>query len=203
MLHELFPVPVWEENIGVPDGTLQFVENQMYERMGAWGNTKSISEDKQILEKNPALKKHILSNVKHYAYNILLVSPHVEIEIARSWIVLHFPGDYSEFHTHTNSIWSGVYYIECNPMSGDLIFDKTGVYPNCFLPILEPDTNVWVNATVKHHRMTPEPGSLFVFPSQLMHKADQNQSENCRYCIAFDVFIRGTIGTRHGNEVTL
>ena len=77
MLHELFPVPVWEENIGVPDGTLQFVENQMYERMGAWGNTKSISEDKQILEKNPALKKHILSNVKHYAYNILLVSPHV------------------------------------------------------------------------------------------------------------------------------
>ena len=88
-------------------------------------------------------------------------------------------------------------------MSGDLIFDKTGVYPNCFLPILEPDTNGWVNATVKHHRMTPEPGSLFVFPSQLMHKADQNQSENCRYCIAFDVFIRGTIGTRHGNEVTL
>jgi len=203
MLHELFPVPVWEENIGVPEGTLQFVENQYYERMGAWGNTKSISEDKQILEKNPALKEHILSNVKSYAHNILLVSPHVEIEIVRSWIVLHFPGDYSDFHTHTNSIWSGVYYIECNPTSGDLIFDKTGTYPNCFLPILEPDTLGFVNATAKHHRFQPEPGSLFVFPSQLMHKADQNQSENCRYCIAFDVFIRGTIGTRHGNEVTL
>ena len=113
MLHELFPVPVWEENIGVPDGTLLFDENQMYERIGAWGNTKRISEHKQSHEKNPALKKHILSNVKHYAYNILLVSPHVEIEIARSWIVLHFPGDYSEFHTHTNSICN-THYKKCS-----------------------------------------------------------------------------------------
>ena len=89
MIHELFPVPVYEENIGVPSGTLDFVEREMYERMGAWGDSKSISANKQILESNPELKEHILSAVKNYCYNNLLVSPHVEIEIVRSWIVLH------------------------------------------------------------------------------------------------------------------
>ncbi len=204
MLHELFPVPVWEENIGVPDGTLSFVDEKIkYERMGAHGNTKSISCNKQILKEFPELENHIFEGLSRYLRNHLLVAPNVIIEIVRSWVVLHYPNDYCDFHTHSNAIWSGIYYIQTEYNSGDLLFDKTGLYPNCFLQVLEPDTLGYTNATAKHQRFQPKSGDLFVFPSQLMHKAESNQSTNCRYCIAFDVFVRGTIGTRHGNEVTL
>jgi ectoine hydroxylase-related dioxygenase (phytanoyl-CoA dioxygenase family) len=41
----------------------------------------------------------------------------------------------------------------------------------------------------------PKNGDLFIFPSHLLHAVDKNKIEKERHCLAFNVFIRGTLGS--------
>tara|TARA_B100000519_G_C13968970_1_gene308999 strand:- start:314 stop:517 length:204 start_codon:yes stop_codon:yes gene_type:complete len=50
---------------------------------------------------------------------------------------------------------------------------------------------------------TPVDGSLLIFPSHLQHKVLESSSADLRYCIAFDVYIKGEIGYTNGNGITL
>ena len=44
---------------------------------------------------------------------------------------------------------------------------------------------------------------LVVFPSQIIHNVEKNKTDNDRYAIAFDVFIRGKFGEYGGSDVTI
>ena len=46
-------------------------------------------------------------------------------------------------------------------------------------------------------------GMLVVFPSQVVHNVEKNMTENERYAVAFDVFIRGRMGEYGGSDVTI
>ena len=199
MMHELFPTPVFEKNIGVPEGTLSILDTMEWDRF----ETKSITKEKNILNFLPSVYNLIQKQVEDWCYNTLLIKTTNELEIVRSWAASHKTRDSCDWHSHTNAVMSGVYYIMCNPDSGRLFFNKGAHYQNCFVPTLEPDTVGFVPATAKQFSILPEPGTLLMFPSQLVHRAERNQSTNWRLCIAYDVFIRGRIGTDHGNEVTL
>jgi len=199
MMHQLFPTPVFEENVGVPEGTLS-----VFDTIFPWDRfeTKSISQTKQILSRLPEVQELILNQVKDWMYNALLVDPSNEIEIVRSWGVFHRQGDSCDWHSHSNAIMSGVYYIMCDEESGRLFFNKGAQFLNCFVPTLEPDVVGFTDCTAKQFTIYPEPGTLVMFPAQLVHRAEVCHSEK-RLCIAFDVIVRGRIGSRHGNELEL
>ena len=44
---------------------------------------------------------------------------------------------------------------------------------------------------------------LVAFPSQVIHEVEANRSVIDRYCVAFDVFIRGRFGDMAGSDVTI
>ena len=102
-----------------------------------------------------------------------------------------------------NSIFSGIYYLDVTEHSGDLVIEKGQHYTNCFMPTLSPDVDFFNQYTQQNWRLKPENGMLVVFPSQIIHNVEKNLTDNERYAVAFDVFIRGRFGTYGGSDVTI
>lgn len=85
MMHELFPTPVFEENIGVPEGTLSILDTMEWDRF----ETKSITKEKNILNFLPSVYNRIQKQIEDWCYNTLLIKTTNELEIVRSWAASH------------------------------------------------------------------------------------------------------------------
>lgn len=198
--HPLFPTLLGENTIPVDPKWLDCIKSLEY---GESRNTNYISNNRQVLSLSELsdLKMYITESLEFHVYDVIGVLRNIDIEICRSWAVKNIPGSFAEMHCHSNAIWSGVYYLDVNPDSGYIIFDR-GSLNNCFISTLQPDClpTGWNTTTWK---FLPTKGTLFVFPSQLMHSVSKNESDKERYCIGFDVMVRGTFGSPDGSEVTV
>jgi len=202
-LHSLFPTPIFQSEIPLEDLWLEYVKSLMYDR--TVGDTNYISRDRNIFEQPELkdLKDKIEEQIRFYAYEYLKVQRYVDIEVVRSWGVYHRPSDWAAKHCHSNSIFSGIYYLEVDEYSGDLLIDKGQHASNCFIPTLTPDVTHFNQFTQQNWRLKPEKGMLVAFPSQVIHEVEANRSVIDRYCVAFDVFIRGRFGDMAGSDVTI
>jgi uncharacterized protein (TIGR02466 family) len=190
----LFAVPLYRENIG--HDFSEIVKNLNYERMPS--ENGSYSSDKMILESNVFfdLKSSIANSVHQFVYECLSIKKNFDFQIENSWINLHYPGDYAGSHRHSNSLISGIYYIDVNENSGPIIFEKDKSFYNLFTDTLEiefNDENLNI-FNLEAWSFVPKKGDLFLFPSLLYHHTGINNSESNRYSLAFNVFPRGIFG---------
>jgi len=203
-LHSLFPTPIFQSQIPLEDLWLENIKNLMYDR--TVGDNGYISRDRDIF-KHPDLhnlKDKIEEQIKFFAYEYLKVQRYVDIEVCRSWGVKHLHTDWAQKHCHSNSVFSGIYYLDVDEHSGDLLIDKGQHATNCFIPTLTPDVTHYNKYTQQNWRLKPENGMLVAFPSQIIHSVEPNRSPKLeRYAIAFDVFIRGQFGYGGGSDVTI
>lgn len=187
----LFAVPLYTDNIGT-EYDLEWLKNSsLYERMES--NNGFYSKDKSILdnEKLKSLKEMILEHVGAFT-GYLSITNDVEFYITNSWVVKHIQNDWGPSHYHGNSVISGVYYFDVEPNSGDIIFENR--QDNLFGKTLEFDFKEWNIFNSFEWSLTPENGSIVLFPSHLAHRIKPCQS-SIRYCIAFNVFVRGKLGS--------
>jgi ectoine hydroxylase-related dioxygenase (phytanoyl-CoA dioxygenase family) len=49
--------------------------------------------------------------------------------------------------------------------------------------------------------ITPKNNDIILFPSMLEHSSEPNRTDIPRYCIAFNVFVRGTFGILHKLDI--
>ena len=202
-VHSLFPTPVFQSEIPLKEGWLEYVKTLNYDRTAM--DNGYISRDRDIFS-HPELRslKHEISDaVKYFAYGHLKVSDYVYIDVCRAWGIKHMPNDWAQNHCHMNSIFSGIYYLDVSEHSGDLVIEKGQHSTNCFMTTLTPDVNYFNQYTQQSWRVKPENGMILVFPSQVIHNVEKNLTDKERYAVAFDVFIRGTFGSYGGSNVTV
>ncbi len=202
-VHALFPTPLLESYIPVQEGWLEFIKTLDYDRTAM--DNGYITSDRNIWEHDQLrpLYHEIKDAVKYFAYGQLKVSSHVYLDLLRGWAVKHMPDDWAQNHCHMNSIFSGIYYLDVHEKSGDVVMEKGQHYTNCFMPTLSPDVTMFNQFTMQSWRCHPDNGKILIFPSQLIHNVERNLSGKVRYCIGFDVFIRGTLGKYAGSLVTI
>jgi len=212
--HKVFPlfsVPLFQTNIGPVDPiTKAWIMNLDYPQ-GRVGVTAGIGLDNDevidstrqgmhILDKPQLklLKTKIQKAINYFAYNVLDVSEDVIFSIETSWINQYKQGEHNMLHNHTNSILSGVYYIDFPPNSGNITFSKTNLYNNIFPCAVTPQLKGKNNNqyTLSGYEIVPETGNVLIFPSFLHHGVPPNPTKQDRYSLAFNTFIRGEIG--HG-----
>jgi len=97
--------------------------------------------------------------------------------------------DYWFLHNHPNSIVSGVLYI--NGEDDKLHFHKQEYEQIKILPDTDEQYNEY-NCEVAWFS-TP-PGKILLFPSKIQHTVEKKVSDKLRVTLAFNVFVRGTIG---------
>jgi uncharacterized protein (TIGR02466 family) len=105
----------------------------------------------------------------------------VKIILNNLWINENYKECYNEPHYHPNSNFSGVFYIKTPKECGNLIFIKdSGSSMNGLALFLEE-----IGSST--YTIKPEENLLILFPSNFLHYAEPNKSEESRISIAFNV----------------
>lgn len=98
-----------------------------------------------------------------------------------SWFNICKKGNYQDAHFHTNSTFSGVYYLSVPPGSANIIFESP-LPPNTHpIPIKNLTVMSFQIATI-----VPEVGKFIIFPSYLRHSVKQHNIDKDRISIAFN-----------------
>ena len=88
-------------------------------------------------------------------------------------------------------------YLDVNETSGDLVFHRDVLSLIPFPPALDFDVDSFNIYNCKSWSYKPKANDICLFPSTVMHSADVNRSDEERWCLAFNVFARGTFGVEH------
>lgn len=192
LVHQLWSTPIYENYIPVKDDWVNFAKNEDYKRMAS--ENGDITKDYYILEKLPELKKEIKNHVNLFVDKYLKVTKNVSFYLTNSWIVQHNPGDHSQNHFHTNSLLSGVYYLNVPKDSGNIMFlrhEQTHfVFPSSFNIEFYEGTS----QNCYEYPIDATDGKILIFPSQVNHSVLHNKTNEKRYSLAFNVYAKGKIG---------
>jgi len=190
--HLLFPTLVYQNNIPVNNTELEVVKNMMFER--AHSNNGFITKDKTILTLLSETRKSICQHLEFYIYNVLRISKKHKFYITTSWVNKHITGDAAHTHFHANSLISGCYYLQMPKNAGDICFPKPSNHNNFLNNLFNFELNGINEINTSEYKIIIKPGTLLLFPSQIKHYTEINNSSEERYSLAFNVWVKGQIG---------
>jgi len=189
-IHGIFPTPIYISQLEreFSKKELSFIDATKENVYKNDGNTTST--DNYILNhktfKN--LKEELNLKIQDYFDKIISPANNITPYITQSWLNYTETNQYHHKHTHPNSLVSGVLYINCNEE-----FDKIKFFNENYktIKIEVKDWNIWNSETWWFSVKT---GDLIMFPSSLTHMVETKQGDNTRISLAFNVFIKGTLG---------
>jgi len=191
-VHQLWPIPVYEAEIPVKQEWKDAVINLEYERTHI--NNSDISKDRYILNDIPDLKSDIESHCELFVRKYLTVKDNAKFYLQNSWSNIHRPNEDSQIHYHASSLLSGVYYPILPKNSGDIAFHRGSIYINIFHHSIRFEYKENNNLTAEKYVLNLKEGTIIIFPSHLEHSVEKNNSNENRYSIAFNFYVRGKFG---------
>jgi uncharacterized protein (TIGR02466 family) len=195
----LFSTPVYVNNVGdFPKPDVRSLEYSSTLPGGGFYNFLS-SVDKNVLDRPDFehVRRIVLREIEYYARQLLAVNKSVEFYITNSWVNIHRRGHSAGAHMHHNSLISGVLYLQTNENSGAIVFHRDVQSSIPFPPALDLDIDSFNIYNCKSWGHTPKTNDICLFPSLIMHSVDPNDSDEERWCLAFNVFVRGSFGALH------
>ena len=155
------------------------------------GNTTSTNSFILNLPAFKNLKKELLKRVELHCYEILKINKKAKPFITQSWLNYTQQNQFHHQHAHPNSFLSGAYYISCDNNDSIHFFNLNY---NQIEPVCDTYTRYnssqWTHSTNTH--------DLFIFKSGLSHSVKMKPNNATRISLAFNVFLKGEIGTaRH------
>jgi uncharacterized protein (TIGR02466 family) len=199
-INGIFPKPIYisklDRDITVKE--LLFIDNTKLDTYKNEGNTTS--NDNYILNNKvfKTLKEELDLRVQDYFDKVILPSNNITPYITQSWLNYTETNQYHHKHQHPNSLVSGVFYINCNEEH-----DKIKFFNDKYSTIKPEvkDYNIWNSETWWFSVKT---GDIILFPSSLTHMVENKEGDNTRISLAFNIFIKGTVGNnKNSTELTL
>lgn len=190
--HNLWPIPVYEDDIPLKSEWKTHIENIEYRRTHV--NNSDISVNRYLLNELPDLKNEIENHCENFVRRYLKVKKNIQFTLQNSWSNIHHPNDEAQSHYHGNSLLSGVYYTHTPKNCGGIVFHKNSIYTNLFHQSIrfEYDEDNHLNA--EGYVVNVREGMIVLFPSHLSHSVQKNLSNEPRYSLAFNFFIKGKLG---------
>jgi len=128
-----------------------------------------------------AVAELIMEHVENYMDQLGIKQRH-DIQNIRfnSWVALTRKGDYQAPHLHRLATISGVYYVKvpkCPSPQGCLDFIS---------PVSEQEMSFFRDISYSHIQISPEAGSIVIFPAYLRHYTHPFFIDDERICVAFN-----------------
>jgi len=189
-INGIFPTPIYISKVDrkLTPLELKFVDKNKKDFYKNEGNITT--NNNYILNEKPFanIKKELDLRVQDYFDKIISPANNITPYITQSWLNYTETNQYHHKHAHPNSLVSGVFYINC-----DEEHDKIKFFNDTYKTIKPEvkDYNIWNSESWWFSVKT---GDVILFPSSLTHMVETKEGDNTRISLAFNVFIRGTVG---------
>jgi uncharacterized protein (TIGR02466 family) len=189
-IHGIFPTPIYMSKLDreLTKKELNFIDKSKLDYYKNEGNI--YTNDTYILNQKifNSLKEDLYLKVQDYCNKVLSITESITPYITQSWLNYTETNQYHHKHSHPNSLISGVFYISCHEE-----FDKIKFFRNDYQTI-KPEIKDWNLYNSETWWFTVKTGDIILFPSSLTHMVETKEGNNTRISLAFNVFIKGTIG---------
>jgi uncharacterized protein (TIGR02466 family) len=189
-INGIFPTPIYISKLDreLTPLELKFVDKNKKDFYKNEGNITT--NNNYILNKKPFanIKKELDLKVQDYFDKVISPANKITPYITQSWLNYTETNQYHHKHAHPNSLVSGVFYINCDEKHDKIKFFNDN-YKTIKLEI--KDWNIWNSESWWFSVKT---GDIILFPSSLSHMVENKEGTNTRISLAFNVFIKGTVG---------
>jgi len=189
-INSIFPTPIYISKLvrKLTPLELKFVDKNKKDFYKNDGNITS--NNNYILNEKPFanIKKELDLRVQDYFDKVISPANNITPYITQSWLNYTETNQYHHKHAHPNSLVSGVFYINCHEEHDKIKFFNDN-YKTIKLEV--KDWNIWNSESWWFSVKT---GDVILFPSSLTHMVETKQGDNTRISLAFNVFIKGTVG---------
>ena len=189
-INGIFPTPIYISKLDrkLTPLELKFVDKNKKDFYKNDGNITS--NNNYILNEKPFsnIKKELDLRIQDYFDKVISPANNITPYITQSWLNYTETNQYHHKHSHPNSLVSGVFYINFHEEH-----DKIKFFNDKYQTIKPEvkDWNIWNSETWWFSVKT---GDVILFPSSLTHMVETKQGDNTRISLAFNVFIKGTVG---------
>ena len=189
-INGIFPTPIYISKL---DRTLSSLELKFVDKhkKDFYKNDGNItSNNNYILNEKffSNIKKELNLKVQDYFDKVISPANKITPYITQSWLNYTETNQYHHKHTHPNSLVSGVFYINCHKEN-----DKIKFFNNNYKTI-QLETKNWNLYNSETWWFTVKTGDVILFPSSLSHMVETKEGDGTRISLAFNVFIKGTLG---------
>lgn len=189
----IFPTPIMRTSIGrdFTDEEAAFFERMRGAPHPNVYNVRSVDTHVLDAPEMRSIRSFAAERINDYARKIISSDPKLEFYITQSWLNYTQKGEAHHRHVHTNSLISGVLYVNAKKECDGICF-----YRNSGAQISVSDEYVnWYNAP--SWCLGVGIGDVVLFPSSLSHGVEQTTGEHTRISLAFNAFVRGNIGSEN------
>jgi uncharacterized protein (TIGR02466 family) len=191
----LFPTPFVIDNIEKEldifeiEKLIEFSKNKE-ELIDNFENGNFFHKNTKIIDSLPKLNSILTEKTNKFLYNVM-GEQKSNLKITQSWLNVNPPESYHHFHSHKNSIVSGVLYIDCMESSGEFrVYKPETLKRDIGGGVIEHNP-----FTYEYIKFIPNKFDLYLFPSNLKHSVEKNKSDKNRLSIAFNTFYLGELDT--------
>jgi uncharacterized protein (TIGR02466 family) len=196
----LFAEPFFRTNISdaISDEQIDYLKNLKMRK-----NKSNLISDNLYIFEEPELKSikdAVQEALNVYAQEVMGITQ--TLFVTQSWTLVNNPNVGMHGHSHSNSLISGsLYYCELPQPVASMFFDRHNTYQQLQLNPEQEKQNIF---NTPLNVVTPETGEVILFSSGIQHFVEPNTSNQPRYSIAFNTFIKGKLGEfRDVSELTL
>jgi len=186
----IFPTPIYTNKLDreFTKKEINFFTKEKEKKFKNVGNNSS--DNNYILNSSELknLKQELDEIVKDYFKKVISIDEKASPYITQSWLNWTSENEFHHRHSHSNSIVSGVLYIDVDEKQDKINFFKN---ENCQIYIREKEPNIFNTNNVS---LVVKNGLIVLFPSYLDHAVDVKKGNNVRISLAFNTFVKGTIG---------
>ena len=172
-------------NLSQWDKIKKTVESEKYRNVS---QASSMTENCHVLD-NPDLnflEKRL--NIEIKAYCNMFLKYKDKFKITTSWFTNTKKGGYSDFHNHSNAMYSGVFYIQSNKETDKIAFSN---FKQSTWLLEFTEQNIYNSQKLN---IPTYPGLLLMFPAEVFHRIETNTQNKDRISLAFNVVPTGSIG---------
>lgn len=194
MIQSLFPIPlgVYDLDREIKSNEISAIKSLKY--YANQGNQTSENTSIFDLSALRFIREFAEQSIADYCKEAYSITDKVEMYITQSWANHTKPTEWHHAHKHSNSIVSGVFYIETNDNDKISFLQANSMNPVVtYYHLPFKDYTAYNGAT---WWMPSIKGRLYLFPSNLEHEVTKVEGNKDRWSISFNTFIRGEIGEK-------
>lgn len=186
----IFPTPVMFTELGrnFTKEELAFIEKHSTSTNCNRGNVTSNNNYILNEPEMAGLNKFVTDQLNEYVKQVHKPKYPAEAFVTQSWLNWTKKGGYHHKHAHPNSFISGVLYISTDSLKDKITFHRDGYnqlqLASDTLDVFNADS-WWFNVKT---------GGIVIFPSSLTHYVEDVVADETRISLAFNSFIKGTLG---------